>query len=901
MKKKFLKAGLTSAQVVARLKKFGRNELRKPREFTTLKILFNQFKSPLIYVLVFAGIVTLFVGDFTDSIVIFAAVILNTGLGFYQERKAQESLEALRGLLAPKTKVIRDGRQQIIEARELVPGDLVVLTIGDRVPADGIVMEGTDLSVNEAILTGEAMPVAKETWEMRNGKWDIEVRSGNFRSKKSKYQNISPLNPASHISLHTSNKVFMGTTIATGIAKMLVTNTGVETEIGKIGKQVAEVKEEKTPTQIQIGKLARVLAITVGGLAVFIFLFGGFLGYELLEMFTTSVAVAVAAIPEGLPVALTVILALGMQRILKRKALVRKLLAVETLGSVSVICADKTGTLTEGKMRVVKAVTEVSIGAHLRGVPGSTPKEEVLVKAAVLCNDMRDPLEVAMLSWAEEKIGGIREIKEIKEEYPRLDEIPFSPKYKYIATLHKSKRVGKQESKNILFLSGAPEVVLCKCKVKSAKLKVWEKKLEEYGGKGYRLVGFAYKNIKDQKSKINKFVTGVIKNEDIKDLQWLGVLLFEDPVREGVQEALEECQRAGIKVKVITGDYPATGMAVLNKLKIKNKKLKITIKNSKMKEIAKDGVVTGEELEEINEKELRQIIDGVVLFARTTPEQKLKIVKALKKKGAVVAMMGDGVNDAPALKQADIGIVVGESSDVARETADMVLLDSNFATIVQAIEEGRSIFENIKKVTLYLLSCSFTMIILIGGSLLFALPLPLTAAQILWINLVQDGFPAMALAFEPKEKELMNEPPRKKEPPILDLPMKILIFMVGIITNLVLFGLVIFSWKGFLPFRFSQTMVFVALGIIFLFILFACRSLRRTIFNYHPFNNPVLIGAVFLSLVLLLMAIYSPPLQVLLKTQPLGAKDWLFLLVLGLFNLLVIEVGKWAFVVKNKK
>lgn len=811
--------GITSNEARKRLEELGPNELIKRRHFSEIKLFASQFKSPLVYILVLAGLVTFFLREFTDTIVIFAAVFLNTILGFWQEKKAQKALVALRSLLAPKAKVIRDGKQQEIEAKKLVPGDLVVLTIGARVPADGVLVEETDLSVNEAILTGESMPVEKRATDSLN-------------------------------QAERENQAFMGTTIVTGIAKMVVTQTGMTTAMGRIGERVEELEEERTPLQIQLDKLATILALLVGMIAIIIFLFGKFLDYEPVEIFTISVAVAVAAIPEGLVVTLTVILALGMQRILKRKAIVRKLLAAETLGSVSVICADKTGTLTEGKLQVVKEdFTDKELG----------------MKAAILCNDMRDPLEVAMWQWAEKSLDP----KKLQAEYPRFDEVPFSPQTKIIATLHSQ----------LLIVSGAPEVILSQSKLNKEVQQKWQKKFDDYGDKSYRLVGFGFKKIKGEKKKINK--------EDLKDFEWLGILVYEDPVREGVKKALRECQEAGIKVKVITGDYLSTARAVLRQLEFKLD--------------SPTQVIEGAELEKLSEKELAKIVDRVVLFARTNPEQKLKIVQALKENNEVVAMTGDGVNDAPALKQADIGIVVGEASDVARETADMVLLDSQFSTIVQAIEEGRNIFENIKKVTLYLLSCSFTEIILIGGSLLFRLPLPLAAGQILWINLVQDSLPAMALAFEPKEEGLMKERPRKKEAAFLDPQMKVLIFVIGIITDLFLLGLVIAASKERLPFRFSQTMIFTSLGIISSFTIFACRSLRKPIFKYNFLSNKFLVGSVLLGLFLLGLAVYFPPLQFLLKTHSLGVREWLFLFGIGLFNLLAIELTKWVFILSRAR
>jgi Ca2+-transporting ATPase len=626
------------------------------------------------------------------------------------------------------------------------------------------------------------------------------------------------------------------------------------TRVGGMGKVVAGLVEEKTPLQIQIGQMAKKLVWLVGIIALLIFLWGKFLGYETFQIFTTSVAVALAAVPEGLTVTLTIILSLGMQRILKGKALVRQLLATETLGSVSVICADKTGTLTEGKMRVVDFMT----------TDQRLETERKLMEAAILCNDMRDPLEIAMMDWAKKQLK-IKNLKFKIKDYPRLDEIPFNPSDKYIATLHEIRET--ENEKRILFLSGAPEVVLSKCKVQSAKFKAWEKKFEEYGRKGYRLVGFAYRVISHQSS--------AISHQDLRNLDWLGILAYEDPVREGVKQALQECQAAGIKVKVITGDYLSTSLAVLKKLDIKDHQR----------------VLEGEQLEKMSLGELKKIVSEIVLFARTTPEQKLKIVQALKGNNEVVAMMGDGVNDAMALKQSDIGVVVEAASDLAKESAEMVLLDSNFATVVQAVGEGRSIFENIKKATLYLLSHSFVEVIVIGSSLFFRLPLPITAAQILWINMFQDTLPAIALAFEPKEKGLMDELPRKKDAPIIDSSMKIILLFVGLIGPLFLTTLVISSLKGFLPFYFSQTLVFAALGVISMFVVLACRSLRWP-FRYNLWQNPPLIWALLASLALLLLAIYWPPFQILLQTQPLGLKEWFLVITLGVLNLLAIELIK---------
>jgi len=685
-------AGLSQAEVGKRLKQYGENKLKGKKRVGWLKVFLWQFRSPLIYILVIASGVTLALGDVIDAAVIGAAVVLNTILGFYQELKAERSLEALSKMLTPKTKVIREGKREVIEASQVVPGDVCILELGERVAADGVVVEADSLTMNEAILTGESKSVHKK--------------------KKS--------------------QVFMGTTISSGIGKMVVEKTGQETEVGKIAESLTETIEGKTPLQKQIESFSKRLAVMVGIISLVILVVGLLVGDPFVEIFATAVAVAVSAIPEGLAVSLTVILAIGMQRIFKRKSLVRKLVAAETLGSVTVICADKTGTLTEGKMRVVKAAMG-GTGEECTVKEGAA----FLVRSAVLCNDRRDPLEIGMMEWAKEQLGKVRglakSVEAMREEYPRLDEIPFDPKKKYIATLHKREGLVR----NLLLVSGAPEMLVRRSDLSKKKQEEWLKKFHEEGEKGYRLVGFAYREIKKK-----RFTDG-----DVKDLKCVGYLAFVDPVREGVKEALGAARRAGIKVKVITGDYRPTAEAVLRKLEIGGKKLK------------EEQVMEGHELEKITEEELKERIGKVVVFTRINPEQKLKIIQALQEKEEVVAMTGDGVNDAPALKKADIGVVVESASAVAKETADMVLLDSNFATIVAAVEEGRGIFVNLRKILLYLLSDAFAEVVLVLGSMVLGLPLPITAAQILWINLVDDGLPDFALTLEPKPADLMRRKP----------------------------------------------------------------------------------------------------------------------------------------------
>lgn len=831
--------GLTEKEAQERLLKFGPNQFPEAPPPSDLKILLLQLKSPLIYILLFAGVVTIFLKDFTDTVVILAAVFINTVLGFYQERKAERALLALKKILTPHAKVIRGGKLKIVEAHLLVPGDLVVLSQGDKVPADGVLVEAVNLSVEEAVLTGESMPVKK-------------VKAQNLKLKTNK------------------NLAFMGTTVSSGRGKMIVTRTGKETEIGKIATTLRGLEEEETPLQKRISSLAFSLALLIGGICGVIFLTGVFLGKSALEMFTTSVAIAVAAIPEGMAVSLTVILAIGMQRILKRKALVRKLLAAETLGSVTVIATDKTGTLTEGKLKVVRE---------------ECTDKKLAWLASLLVNNQADPLEVALWEWAKENAWQVRDgqeervdLQKIVEENPRVFEMPFDPEKKYQLVV-----VEGENKQKLLFLSGAPEVVLAKCKLSDKERKEWMEKIKKWGQEGLRMIGLGYKPLAGDHTVIHRAVwkRGGVDGGEIGDLTFLGLVGFEDPVREGVGEALEACKQAGIKVKIVTGDYAQTAMAVMRRLGMEEK-----------------GVIEGEEVEKLSLEELKKRVGEINLFARVTPTQKLKIVEALKENGEVVALVGDGVNDAPALKKADIGIVVGEAQDVAKETADMVLLDSNFKTIVAAIEEGRGIFENMKKVILYLLSDSFSEVLLVLGSLLFGLPLPLTAAQILYINLLTDGFPDLALTVEPKEEGLLKRRPIKRRTSLVNLEGKMLIGLISFVTGVIC--LLIFAlFLKRVDLALSRTITFVALGMDSLFYVFSVRSLRKPIFKTNLFSNPYLLVAVAIGFLLQVLPLYNPFLQRFLLTRPLSLYQWLFVLTTSVFVIILIEGVKYLFLRKK--
>ena len=781
-------SGLTQKEAEKRLIKFGANEIARKKRVGDWQLILAQLKSPLIYVLLGAMVITGgFLKDKEDTIMIGIAVVFNTILGFFQERKANRALAALAQVLTPKAKVKRNGQWQEIEAGKIVVGDLVRLELGNKVPADGRVVKADALNCNEAVLTGEAAAVVKQL----------------------------------------KDKVMMGTVVVSGIGEMIVDQTGSQTEFGRIAESLRQTKEPATPLQKQLNKLARAMTGVVMIVSLAVAGIGWNTGMSLKEIFPVAVALAVAAIPEGLAVALTVILAIGMQRILKQRALVRKLMAAETLGGVSVICCDKTGTLTEGKMRVVKALTD---------------NEPLLNQAAAWCNDMRDPLELAMMEWAR---GGIRPLKVDR----RLDSMPFDHKYNYIATLHQLSTL-EVESK-LLIVSGAPEVLLSKSKIRSTKFETIQKQLDDEAKKGQRLVGFAYQEVGSDKKKIDR--------EEIKNLTWLGALVYEDPVRKGVKEALQQAEKAGIKIKLITGDYQATAEAVAKQLGIKKEDV----------------------------------------YSRIKPEGKLKIVEELQKQGEVVAMTGDGVNDAPALQRADIGIVVSEASDVAKETADMVLLDNNFATILMAVAEGRLIRDNLKKVLLYLMADSFAEVLIVVLSLVFRVPLAVTAGMILWINLISDGFPSLALTAEPAEADLLLRRAVKRKNWLIDREVSLLIALISLASAMTAFAAFLYYWHhpayGLAA---ARSVAFSLLGLNSLVYVWSARSLHLPVWQVKWDQNKWLIAAVIGGLGLQLTGLYSGFGQKLLGTVGIDWAEWLVIGGGSLLMLVIVETVKWTY---NKK
>lgn len=793
---------LTSQEAALRLARYGPNVLRQKRPPTELALLVSQLTNPLIIILLAGGGMTVLLRDMTDAAIIFLAVVINTALGFLQERKAQHSLTALKQLLVSRIRVERDGVVEEIDATALVPGDVVMLSAGNRVPGDGVLVESFGALVNESILTGESAAVAKTA----------------------------------------GDPVFMGTTVAAGHAVMRVEATGMNTKIGTIAETLSEVKEVPTPLQNQLTNLARILGLLAISVSVAIFALGLLRGEGPVSMFTTAVALAVSAVPEGMVVTLTVILALGMQRILAKKAVVRRLVAAETLGSVTVLCVDKTGTLTEGIMRVTKT--------HLVDA-------NLAISAAVIANNISDPVEIALWEWAENQDHV--DPQAIVENETKITELPFDGKYKFMAV----------ETAKDIWIKGAPEVLLAKSNLPISERQVWQKRIDRMAKSGLRLIAVAHK----------KPAAAIPIDSAIKNLTFLGIFGIVDPVRPDVRDALDACRSAGVSVKVITGDYRLTAESVLAAIGI-------PLTNPA------EEICEGRELAHFTQDELARRIAKVKLFCRVTPQQKLTIVSALKQNGEVVAMTGDGVNDAMAIQRADIGIVVANASDVARETADMVLLNSSFRTIVAAIEEGRAIFHNIQKVVLYLLSDAFCEILLIAVSLLLHIPLPLTAAQILWINILSDGLPNLALAVDPKESDIMQSKPQGKNVSLFPPSVKRFIAIVS--SGKAIIALVLFAVWGIGEgnLRLGQTVVFAFISLGSILTAFSLRNVRKSILRMHPFANGWLVAASIAGFLLLLGAIYHPKLAFVSNTAPLSPIHWVSAIAGAIVFIVILEWAK---------
>lgn len=858
-------SGLTANEAKNRLEKFGYNRIESKKKISPIKIFLDQFNDPVILILIAAMFISAFVGYYelsigngtfwehaADPIVIAAIVLINAVIGFIQEYNAEKSIEALKKMASAKAVVLRDGKETEVNAEELVPGDIILMTAGEKVPADARLITLNTLKIQEAALTGESMPVKKEVAVFKN---NLELGD-------------------------RKNMVYSGTIIIEGKATAVIVRTGMGTELGKIAKLIETTEDTLTPLQLKLEKLGKMLGIITISVCGFVFLFGTLRGDPILGSFMTAVSLAVAAIPEGLPAVVTISLALGVKRMIKRNALVRKLPSVETLGGTTVICTDKTGTLTKNEMTVTKifvddSIIDVSVsGYDTKGSMSAKKSDlELLLKIGLLNNDAKlekasegnkiigDPTEGALVVSAEK--GGLSQF-ELLEKHPRLDEILFDSKRKRMTTVHK---IG---SKNYSYVKGAPDVILDLCtkiiidgKVRNIQQKDKARILsvnEQFSKQALRVLGFAYRELGPKDTKFEE------------SLVFVGLQGMIDPPREEVKSAIQKCKTAGIRVVMITGDYIGTAVAIANQLGIQGR------------------AVEGKELSTIN---LDDEVESIGVYARVDPEHKMKIVEALKNKGHIVAMTGDGVNDAPALKMADIGISMGiTGTDVAKETSDMILTDDNFASIVNAVEEGRGVYDNIRKFFAFLISGNIAEILIIFLAILFGWPVPLTATQILLINLVTDGLPAIALGADPFEPNAMSRKPRKKDDEIYKGLNPFVIYYPIIVTALTL-GSFYYVWQMTGNLEKAHTVAFLAIAASEMFQAYAARSTRYSSFKVGLFKNKHLVLATAVSFLVTLMVIYVPFLQEnVFKTYPLPLPEFFAVIAISSIGFIYLEISK---------
>jgi P-type Ca2+ transporter type 2C len=859
-------AGLSSAAAGQRLAEYGPNELQAAHRVTPWEILFGQFKNVLIVILLIATALSFFLGHQLEAIAIAVIVMFAVLLGFIQEYRAERAIEALREMAAPTAAVLRDQEEMEVPARELVPGDLIILTTGDKVPADIRLVEAINLQIEESALTGESVAVTKHTLPLEQADMALGDRK---------------------------NMAYAGTVVTYGRGRGLVVATGMRTEFGKIARMLEEVESGKTPLQENLDKVGHHLARAAIAVVLIIIALGLYRGQPFIEMFVFGVALAVAVVPEALPAVVTISLAIGVKRMIKRNALVRRLPAVETLGSTSFICSDKTGTLTKDEMTVKK----IFVGGQMYEVSGAgyepagefqlegsavapPPQLRLLLEAAALASDAHlardgeadnrvvikgDPTEGALVVAAAK--AGLHK-RELDEKFPRTGEIPFTSETKRMTTLHTTNEGTTAYSK------GAPEIMLNSCSYEwsetgQAPLSRQQRAeilniAQEMASQALRVLVVAYKR------------EAMLETAE-RDLTFLGLVGMIDPPRPEVKRAVEECFEAGIKVVMITGDHPRTAQAVASELGL----------------LKQGRLVTGAELETIDDEEFSRTVQEIEVYARVSPAHKLRVVTALQEKGEIVAMTGDGVNDAPALKRADIGIAMGiTGTDVTKEAAAMTLTDDNFASIVAAVEEGRSIFNNIKKYLMYLLSSNIGEIGLMVGASVMGLPLPLSAVQILYVNLATDGLPALALAVDPPESDLMRRPPRDPRSGIFTRAVLALMLAGGLWSTIINLSLFIWALRSGRSKEEAMTMTFVSLVLIQFFKAYNFRSDRHSVL-VRPFANRWLNLAILWELILLILIVYLPFLHEMFDTFSLTLNDWLIIVGLSLTVSPVLEFVKW--------
>jgi len=845
------KIGLSEEEVKTRLRKYGLNKIGEEKGKTPVDILISQFKSVLILILIFAAIVSFFLGDAVESGAILFVVVLNALLGFVQEYKADQSLKALKELVSPLAKVIRDGKRKEIHQEEVIPGDIIILESGDKIPADLRIIESVKLQVDESILTGESIPVNK-TDEILNGE-------------------ISSIGDI-------INTAYMGTMVTFGRGKGIVIKTGKNTELGNIASLTQEIKIEKTPLEKKLDVFSKRLSIILGLICAIIFtlnLKNAGIGLKALQgTFIFAVSLAVAAIPESLPAVTTIVLSLGVARMSKRNAIVKRLSSVETLGSTTVICSDKTGTITENKMKTLLIYCDGKEYSIDQGLPDT----ETVSKIKEVCYFDNDAImEDGKFSGDPTEIALLEICIDLNERYKntrfnRIFEIPFDSIRKMMST------VNEVNKKRYLYSKGAYEEIakrsrnaLCEGKLVSfEKIKEeFNEKIIKLGSKGFRILAAAYKEIEDDFS------------DD--ELIFLGLIAIRDPIRKEVFKAINTCEEAGIRVIMLTGDHLETAKAYARELGLMSKSHKAH---------------THLDLEKMTDDELKEALRNVNVFARINPEDKYRIVTLLKDMGEIVAMTGDGVNDAPALRKADIGVAMGKrGTDLAREVSELVLLDDNFATIVNAVSEGRVIYDNIKKTIFFLLSCNFGEILLIVSAILLSLPMPLGPLHLLWLNLLTDSFPALALGFEKADKNVMK--PRKiADNDVMNRSFLLEIMIQAIFISL---GALFLYWRNYSPDKhvFSVTICFAGLVVIELLRALSARSQNESLLKIGIFSNKNMLLAQFGSFILLLPALYGSLAKTLFKSMPLTLYNWIEVIMVAVIVFLPAEVRKFFLKVRS--
>lgn len=864
--------GLSNEAIAELLQQYGENRITSKKGQSSIVRFLLQFHQPLIYILLGTTVVTMLLEEYTDAIVIFAVVLVNSIIGYIQETKALKAINSLSKSMSTTATVIRNGKQSVINSVELVPGDIVMVHSGDKIPADLRLFSIRDLQIDESALTGESVPVEKNIKET-----DADAILGDR-------QNMS----------------FATTMVTYGTGKGIVVSTGDRTEVGKINKSIDTAEELDTPLTLKIKKFSKTLLWVILGLALIILAVAYLRGENLADAFMVAVALMVGAIPEGLPAAVTIMLAIGVAQMAKRRAIIRKLVAVETLGSANVICSDKTGTLTENQMTVQKILSggeifEVTgIGYKPEGkvlfkgeeaILKEKPALQSLLRGGVLCNNSQivekdgrwmaegDPTEAALISAAEK--AGIQD-NYIDRYYPRLDEIPFQSEYQYMASLH-------QKDVNIMFLKGSLEAVLKssdfmmtnKGEVVSIDKTFIQNKAEEFATEGLRVLAFAFKKFDSSKTTIDH-------GDVAGGMIFTGLQGMIDPPRKEAVEAVKLCQQAGIAVKMVTGDHALTASTIAKQLGIEGK-----IENGKLK------AITGLELQKVSDETLQELAEEVSVFARVSPDQKLRLVKALQASGKIMAMTGDGVNDAPALKQANIGVAMGiTGTEVAKDSADMILTDDNFASIEAAVEEGRGVLDNLTKFIVWTLPTNLGEALVILASVVFATRLPLAPVQILWINMTTAILLGLMLTFEPKEPGIMDRAPLPPDKPILSLPLIMRTLLVGTLLMVTSFLLFRYELSIGASLEQAQTVATTVFIVLEGFYLFNCRSLHRSIREIGWFSNKWVYYGAFAMVAIQLVFIHSPFMNKLFHSAPIGLYSWLRILGAGLGLYIIVYIEK---------